>query len=503
MCDPREDDIFGRSFRGNLNLISDRDSDDGSDISERHVIRSQSTPRPIWSFDDRDVDSSSYRTTFNRSRRDAFFDTDRQRDRILDPRSDYDDSDNRSRSYATRRDRSRDRIIDVDDDLLGLTSDFGRLGTRNSRTDFLYENRNLDRDVRRTDSVRTRDPPLDLTRNYDERYDIGDNFARDPYSQGDNYDWYNVHSQRMPPMTSHRSRPTSIPDRNTLSRAKRAEKSPRFDGKGDLTDFLVQFEQVAAWNEWTDTERATQILICLDGTAKQILSELTADKIGNYQAIRDFLINRFSPKERETAYRCEFKSRKRQKGESVQDYGYNLRRLALKGYPNIPYSAIETHVVDQFIQGIGGSGIKTHVQFRHPETLDKAIALAIEYESFIGSQDIARKPIDEDADLIGAVKTSEIEKLKSELTQMKEMYHRDIATIKDALLSLKNEREAQGPKFQRNQSPVRNFPKRSDGKEVVCFYCGKAGHIEPRCLIKQEEIEKAKLEKNAKLNQGN
>lgn len=117
------------------------------------------------------------------------------------------------------------------------------------------------------------------------------------------------------------------------------------------------------------------------------------------------------------------------------------------------------------------------MQFRHPETLDKAIALAIEYESFIGSQDTARKPIDEDAELIGAVKASEIEKIKSEITQIKEMYHKDIATIKDALLSLKNEKDVQGSRFQRNRSLVRNVPRRNNGKDVVCFYCGKVGHI--------------------------
>ena len=44
------------------------------------------------------------------------------------------------------------------------------------------------------------------------------------------------------------------------------------------------------------------------------LSELTMDKIGNYQSIKQALINSFNPVERETAFRCEFKSKRRKKG---------------------------------------------------------------------------------------------------------------------------------------------------------------------------------------------
>jgi hypothetical protein len=36
--------------------------------------------------------------------------------------------------------------------------------------------------------------------------------------------------------------------------------------------------------------------------------------------------------------------------------------------------------------------VRSHVQYRHPSTIDAAIALAIEFEAFENSQGILRKP---------------------------------------------------------------------------------------------------------------
>ena len=63
-------------------------------------------------------------------------------------------------------------------------------------------------------------------------------------------------------------------------------------------------------------------------------------------------------------------------------YGYALQRLASKAFPTISLNAQEQWVLDQFVNGLGNSEIRKHVQFAHPRNLHEAIYLATEYECF-------------------------------------------------------------------------------------------------------------------------
>lgn len=99
-----------------------------------------------------------------------------------------------------------------------------------------------------------------------------------------------------------------------------------------------------------------------------------------------------SSRERESAYRCEFRARKRLRGESVSEYGFALNRLANRAFPNIPLANLENLVVDQYISGFGNLELKKYVQFSHPSTLDKAISLAVEFEAFDSTHRSINKP---------------------------------------------------------------------------------------------------------------
>ncbi|CAC5425327.1 unnamed protein product [Mytilus coruscus] len=115
---------------------------------------------------------------------------------------------------------------------------------------------------------------------------------------------------------------------------------------------------------------------------------------------------RFCPPERETAYRCEFRDRRRRRDESVSNYGYSLKRLAAHAFPTIPLNIRESLIIEQYISGLANPELKRHVQFSHPTTLDRAISLALEFEAFEGSQisPVIKKPQDED--LISPICTS-------------------------------------------------------------------------------------------------
>ncbi|CAG2236597.1 unnamed protein product [Mytilus edulis] len=204
------------------------------------------------------------------------------------------------------------------------------------------------------------------------------------------------HIELYPNVQPHMSNPGIAMPQPQLSRVtpSRKEKEPDiFNGsKTEWVDYIVHFEQVAAWNRWSDSEKAQQLSMCLRGPAQKILSDLTLGQLSDYTSIKSALAQRFHPRESEVAYRCEFRNLKRQKDETVADYGYRLRRSAQKAYPALKCSDIEPTVIDQYIHGLNNHELKKHVQFHHPQTLIQAIAFASEFEAFLGSSDRIFKP---------------------------------------------------------------------------------------------------------------
>ena len=71
------------------------------------------------------------------------------------------------------------------------------------------------------------------------------------------------------------SYPQSTPFNSNLrtTRLVRREKEPdKFDGKSvEIPDYLVHFEQVAAWNNWGYDEKGLQLSMCLKGAAQKLL----------------------------------------------------------------------------------------------------------------------------------------------------------------------------------------------------------------------------------------
>ena len=150
----------------------------------------------------------------------------------------------------------------------------------------------------------------------------------------------------------------------------------------DLQDYLIHFEIISKLNGWSEAEKGSYLALSLQGNAQQLLRDLPAEKVENYQSIVEILKRRFDPDEREILWRIEFRKRLKMQNESVTEYGFVLKRLANSAYPRMPHSAIEALTIDQFIDGLPSYELKKHVQFGHPTTLNQAIALATELDSF-------------------------------------------------------------------------------------------------------------------------
>ena len=136
---------------------------------------------------------------------------------------------------------------------------------------------------------------------------------------------------------------------------KRKEIQPdNFDGSGKIewSDYLVHFELCAAWNQWSDSQKAQMISIHLRGEAQKLLSGLTISQLNDYSTLKAILSDRYDPKEKEVTYRCQFRFRRRENGESASDYGYNLSKLAQKAYPNLTLRQLEVHVKTSLLMAL-------------------------------------------------------------------------------------------------------------------------------------------------------
>ena len=178
------------------------------------------------------------------------------------------------------------------------------------------------------------------------------------------------------------------------SYSQRKAKTPdTFSGRSDLEDWLRHFEIISRWNGWNEEEMGSSLASSLRGNAQQVLRDLPAAEMESFDSIVNALKRRFDPEEREESHKDNFRTRIKEKEESISEYGFSLSRLAVSAYPRMSQKDREEIVIDQFINGLPSLDLQKHVKFGKPKNIDQALALATEYESFDGRFQ-GRKPDD-------------------------------------------------------------------------------------------------------------
>jgi hypothetical protein len=242
-------------------------------------------------------------------------------------------------------------------------------------------------------------------------------------------------------------------------------------------DYLCHFEQVSMWNAWNDSEKATQLAMSLRGQAQRVLSELTHRELNNYSDLKNALSQRFSPAERETSYRCDFRNRRRRVGESAADYGYVLRRLASRAFPTFPPEMRESLIVEQYVTGLGSQELKRYVQFSHPTTLDRAISLALEFESFEGTQDSIKKHRDTEKSSIRAIVTPKANDSDN---------HVDINNLEKSIEQIVRKTLSTFMEKKHESVDDNKTTHSTTSRNIKCFNCKQHGHISRNCPLKQQ-----------------
>ena len=233
-------------------------------------------------------------------------------------------------------------------------------------------------------------------------------------------------------------------------------KPEKYDGVSDWADYIRHFEMVSAWNGWTVEEKAVQLTINLTGIARQAWVDSFCDSSTpiSYESLVVALTQRFKPDGQQEAYKAEFRHRTRKRDESFMEYGYALKRLAIRAFPKITHEAREDLIVDQFLQGLADAEMRRHISLTHPSGVDQAVGLATEYETV--SQSI-RTPQTHKPKQVAAVKGTN----ESRTDQLLEK-----------ILGLVTPRAEQ---------PGTERPRFRNRSTVVCYECGQTGHIKRFC----------------------
>ncbi|XP_021375759.1 uncharacterized protein LOC110464694 [Mizuhopecten yessoensis] len=223
----------------------------------------------------------------------------------------------------------------------------------------------------------------------------------------------------------------------------------------------------------------------LRGTAQKLLSSLTSGQLSNYQAIKNTLTQRFNPKERSVAHRCEFRNKQQGKGESAADFGYTLRRLALLAYPELPYTYLETQVVDQFINGLRNCEMRKKVTFSHPQTLDEAISSAVEFEAVLGCTSIK---LHGDSVKVCTLQTVSAKSKSNEYENEEKLTQETITQLIDKQIG----------NLSRSRNEHRKRSIETTTKTGACYFCKEVGHYVRDCArlstLKEREERVAKVE---------
>ncbi|KAJ8971499.1 hypothetical protein NQ317_013138 [Molorchus minor] len=205
---------------------------------------------------------------------------------------------------------------------------------------------------------------------------------------------------------------------------------------------MKQFDAAANVNNWSESEKATALIVSLRGDALEILQTLNEDQHKSYEELVLQLEMRFG--------------RNQRINENLQQYGADIARLVYLAYPTAPRDFIEQLAVQVFIDGIRDCETQQALRLARCKKLNEVLAYSLEFE--------AAKQASRGHTRIRQIRTrTPEESIGKSLRQ----------NIKDIQASLENIVE-QADRRNQTTSFRRKVP-------LECWNCGEKGHMRPRC----------------------
>ena len=119
-----------------------------------------------------------------------------------------------------------------------------------------------------------------------------------------------------------------------------------------------------------------------EGTALQVLANLSSDRRQDFRALVAALASRFGTSHRTKISKVKFKNRVWERDEELPALAEDIERLARLAYPDAPPTIIDTLARDQFVDSIPDNDMRLRLRQERLENLQRVLELALELESF-------------------------------------------------------------------------------------------------------------------------
>jgi hypothetical protein len=179
---------------------------------------------------------------------------------------------------------------------------------------------------------------------------------------------------------------TQSEEENNTSNFQRHRKHSKLIPFGDKETWKVWYNRFkVCTNTWSKKEKLEEILPLLRGTAADfVFDQLPARKLNNFSSLIKELDNRFKKVENPRTYRAKL-SKLRQRGETVEEYAAEIKRVYDKAYPERDITTREEDLLQKFLEGLKDQHAASQVQFiRKLEDIDEAVDAIVNFQELHG-----------------------------------------------------------------------------------------------------------------------
>jgi hypothetical protein len=278
-------------------------------------------------------------------------------------------------------------------------------------------------------------------------------------------------------------------------------KLEKYDGKTAIAAFLAKFEVCARCNNWSDREKADQLMCALTGPASQLLWDMGAQHDVSWQALVAKLKDRYGSENQTNLYRTKLRTYRQAPGETLSMVVQEIRRLMVLAYPGPTNEVVESIACDAFIDALVNHELAQKVREREPVDLEAAYKHAVRLEAY-GRQPMSSGDMDRRLGRIKATKEDppvsvrmdptgqrmsdleqRIEFLTKELSQLRSGTESGSRSYKsgDGWNRSDQANEGSGIRGQPLGQQGEFQPRRWNTADRICFLCRNKGHIRRNC----------------------
>ena len=258
-----------------------------------------------------------------------------------------------------------------------------------------------------------------------------------------------------------------------------------FNGEASTNwdDWIGHFDSVARINGWDAPTCLLWLEVRMTGKAQNAWKRLSQEIKADYTTAKAALRKRFEPESRRDLYVVEFQTKRRQKGESWEELGDNLRILADKAFPDLEDKAKEQLSLDRYLCQLDRPELALAVRQSRPKTVDDAVAYTLETESFL----TLRSPLSQLPNpTVAQVEEASADTFKPEPTCNA---IRSMETKQDTMMEMMRALTVRLDHLEKKVFSSADSGKKHQGKNnstndrepIICRKCGKEGHFARGC----------------------